>query len=427
MALSPVRPAAVVLHDRLDGPEVGLELHAVILVNRDVGGRPTVGGRQQGVIARDQAQLDREPHPQPAPLDQGQHPFERLGRVLARDRVLHLREAHEPRVGVHAVARVQMLGAAHQRGQAPVYRGDRGREAPAEPTGGVEDRVLDQYVAQERARRRPRARPPIRPLGAESERHTGVRQRERLPVVVRFRELVEAGKHLVERARLVDPMNREGGNAAKRDRRDGAERAQADPGGAQLVAVAHVEQVAAARHDPDAHHLRGEVAEERARAVSGRRDSAAESLRVNVALVLHREPARGELLAELAQGDPGLDGHVLPGDVEYPVHPREVDHHAVGAGDVVEGVARAGDLYPPRPRDRADELLLGARPLDALRRAALVARPVRPDPGHPAVRATTPRTRAAAPEEPSGPRGPPGCRADRPRRRAPLCSRCRRP
>ena len=46
----------------------------------------------------------------------------------------------------------------------------------------------------------------------------------------------------------------------------------------------------------------------------------ASGLRVHVALVLHREPARAQLLAELAQRDAGLDGHLVALHGEHAPH-----------------------------------------------------------------------------------------------------------
>src|ERR671925_1860221 len=100
-------------------------------------------------------------------------------------------------------------------------------------------------------------------------------------------DLVEAGEQLVERPWLVYPVDREGGHAAERDRRDRAERPEADPGGAQLVALVDVERLAAARDHTETGDLRGQVAEAAAGSVRRRGDGAREGLRVDVALVLH--------------------------------------------------------------------------------------------------------------------------------------------
>ena len=72
-----------------------------------------------------------------------------------------------------------------------------------------------------RGRRPPRGRAAGRRVGAlggERERPARVGHHERLPVVVRVHQLVEPREHVVERARLVDAVNGEGGHAAERDR-----------------------------------------------------------------------------------------------------------------------------------------------------------------------------------------------------------------
>ena len=78
-----------------------------------------------------------------------------------------------------------------------------------------------------------------------------------------------------------------------------------------------------------------------------------------------------------------FDEPALPVDLEHAVHPLEPHHHAVGAGDVGERVARAprrarsARVRRPGSRPRC-ELLDRARPLDRRRHALLVARPVAP-------------------------------------------------
>ena len=94
VALAPVRAALVVVHDRLDRAEVRLPHHAAVHVHGDVDGVALVGGAQVGVVARDHPELDRERHGEAAPLDHVEHAAQRLRAVGARDRVLHLGEAH---------------------------------------------------------------------------------------------------------------------------------------------------------------------------------------------------------------------------------------------------------------------------------------------------------------------------------------------
>jgi hypothetical protein len=64
-----VRSTAVLVHDRLDPPEVGLELHAAVLVDGDVRGVAAVGRREQRIVAGDDPELDGKSHWQPAALD----------------------------------------------------------------------------------------------------------------------------------------------------------------------------------------------------------------------------------------------------------------------------------------------------------------------------------------------------------------------
>ena len=303
--------------------------------------------------------------------------------------VLHLGEAHDPRVRVHAVARVEVLGRAEERREAPVEPRDRRRSETPGAAEQPEHGVLQHHVAEEGLRPSRRARLAVGALGGEREGPARVGHHERLPVVVRVDQLVETRQHVVDRARLVEPVDREGGHAAQRDGGDRSQGAERDPRRPQLVPAGQLARLAAAVDQPDAHHARGQVSEAPAGPVGGGRERTRERLLVDVALVLHREPAQPQLLAQLAQGDAGLDGHVLAVDVEDAPHPRHVDHHAVRAGDVREGMARAGDLHPLGAAYGARELLFGGRPLDSLRSAALLPSPIGPG-CHPGARAPGP-------------------------------------
>src|SRR5204862_1425878 len=95
--------------------EVGLELHPAVLMHRDVARVASGPGAEECVVRRGEADLDREEDREPAALDQVEDAAYRLGSVRARDRVLHLGEAHEPRVRVDAVAAVDARGAARER------------------------------------------------------------------------------------------------------------------------------------------------------------------------------------------------------------------------------------------------------------------------------------------------------------------------
>ena len=147
----------------------------------------------------DHAQLDREADRQAAALDQREHALERLGRVLARDRVLHLGEAHEPRVRVDAMARVDVLGAAHQRASARLSAGI----APGTRRPGRQSRPSAAFSSSTSCMKAARSpggsRLAVGALRGERERHARIGQHEGLEVVVRVDELVQAREHVVER------------------------------------------------------------------------------------------------------------------------------------------------------------------------------------------------------------------------------------
>ena len=76
-------------------------------------------------------------------------------------------------------------------------------------------------------------------------------------------------------------------------------------------------------------------------------DGAGDRLGVDVAEVLEREAVGDQPAIELADGDAPLRTHEAGGavDVEYGGEPIHGEHHAVGAGDVAEGVPGAGYAY----------------------------------------------------------------------------------
>ena len=67
------RPAQIHHHqlvgDVLHGAEVGLPRHAAVHVDRDVAGLALVGGAEQRVVGRHEADLDREADAQAAALE----------------------------------------------------------------------------------------------------------------------------------------------------------------------------------------------------------------------------------------------------------------------------------------------------------------------------------------------------------------------
>ena len=93
MALAPVRAASVLVGDRLDGAEVGLPLHALEGVDRDVDRLALVGRAEQRVVGRDEAHLDREVDR--VALGGRLDRAHRVGGHRSRQGVLHLGEPDE--------------------------------------------------------------------------------------------------------------------------------------------------------------------------------------------------------------------------------------------------------------------------------------------------------------------------------------------
>src|SRR5207249_6992805 len=99
-------PAAKAAHDLLDATEVRLVLHAPIDVHGDVTRLALVGGREERVVAGDEAHFNREADVQPAPVDEIANGGDGRHRIRAWDGVLHLDEAHEAGAGEHVVTPV---------------------------------------------------------------------------------------------------------------------------------------------------------------------------------------------------------------------------------------------------------------------------------------------------------------------------------
>ena len=232
--------------------------------------------------------------------------------MRARDGVLHLGEAHQPRAGEDRRGAVDPLRAAGKTCDEAVEARDLARETPPSAAEELKRVIGQQHVID--VRRQAPARP--RRLGhavvRARERRARVREGEELEMVVAQRKLLEALEHVPQRRGRVDPMQREGGHAAQRHLRDHAQRAQPDACGAPQLLVALAR---ALEHRPIGEHqrqlvdLRGEVAQPRAGAMRGRRDRTGDALDVDVADVLERQPVLVEVAAELADGDPGLHAH----------------------------------------------------------------------------------------------------------------------
>ena len=200
VALAPVRAPLVVGHDPLDGPEVGLPGRPLVLVDGDVGGLALVGGAEQRVVGGDEPELDRKADRELALAHQAQHPAHRLRPVLARDRVLHLREPDAALGGEDPVAAVGPLGVRElARGEADQPR-DRGGKAAPDPGEQVHGVVLEHDLVQVGADAPARARGAVDAVALDRQRRVGVGEDEELEVVVARRQLVEAGQGLLERA-----------------------------------------------------------------------------------------------------------------------------------------------------------------------------------------------------------------------------------
>ena len=132
-------------------------------------------------------------------------------------------------------------------------------------------------------------------------------------------------------------------------RGDDAERAQADPGGGEELAMLlgrAVQQLAVAGHQLQAAHLGGQTADPATRAVGAGRDRAGDGLAVDVAEAGHRQAELPERGGQVAKHRPGGNGD-QPGvrvGLDDSGQLRQVQHHAPGRRDVGEAVAGADGL-----------------------------------------------------------------------------------
>ena len=349
--------------------------------------------------------------------------------VLARDRVLHLGEPHRAPVGVDAMAGVEVLGAAHHARDEPVDRGI-AAATPPRAAGQLERRVLEQHVADERRQRRRRAAGRGRcAREVKRQRRARVGEDEQLEVVVR-RPRARRRRDSTSSSGRGSSMRWivNAGTQRTVTARDRAERAERDPPGEQVVALA--QSTTRRRPSPAAAvHLRRDVREAPAGAVGGGGDRAGHRLRVHVPLVLEREAARGQRRAELAIVMPASTVTSCPSTASTRfIRERSTITPSVQAMSVNEWPAPATLTRAARRRPRGQLGLVGG-PLDALGRAALVARPVHPHAGHDGPGGYDAADSAAAStlsgSGPSAPRGRSGGRAGRPPRRARPCSPCR--
>ena len=150
-----------------------------------------------------------------------------------------------------------------------------------------------------------------------------------------------------------------------------------------VVALVEAPDPAVAGDDLHADDGRGDVAVGGTRAVSRRGDRSGDRLRIDVAEVGHREAALGELVVQVVQPDPGLDGDVETLGATHTVDAVEIvegEQLPVGHRDVGEGVCTADHLdaltgLGSRAHDRGH---LGGRSrlVDTLRDATLIPGPV---------------------------------------------------
>ncbi len=361
-----------------------------------------MGWAEQRVVGGDEPELDRKAHLQLALTGETQHPAHRLRPVLARDRVLHLREPDAALRGEHPVAAVGPLAVREPaRGEADQPR-DRGGKAAAEPGEQVEGVVLEHDLVEVGADPPARARGAVDAVALDRQRRIRVGEDEELEVVVARRQLVQIGQGLIQRAGRVDPMQGEAGHGSEGDRVDDPERAKPHAGGSKgggIGLLGELEEASVGQHELQRLHLGGEVSELGAGAVRGGRDRAGEGLAVDVAEVLHRQAPLPQRRAQVPQGDPRLhlDQAGVAVDVEDAVQRLDPDHRSVGESGLGEGVARAGgvdrEAAIPRPPHGLAEALQAPGPLDHRRRAALIAGPVSPLAGH---RPTKPMSRRGA-------------------------------
>ena len=138
--ISPEAPVPVVLVKNEDARLGGA---ANVAWNcRELGART----RLLSVVGRDEPDLQGERDREPPLLHQRQHAPDGLRRALARQCVLHLREAHEPRRGEDAIAAVDPRARAGQAGHRAVER----RDEAGQRTAGEAERVEGSPIAHRR-------------------------------------------------------------------------------------------------------------------------------------------------------------------------------------------------------------------------------------------------------------------------------------
>jgi len=153
-------------------------------VDGDVARLATRGGAQQGVIGRDEADLDREAHGEATLADRRAHRAHRGGCVCTRHGVLHLGEPHAPGAGEDRVRPIDAAARADRVRDGAVDRGDRTRCDTTGGAGKAEEVVAEQNVVDPGARRGRRRGRRIGAVVRARQREVRVREREQLEVVV---------------------------------------------------------------------------------------------------------------------------------------------------------------------------------------------------------------------------------------------------
>ena len=392
--LAPVRPPAGGDENRLDVPEEGPVVVAVVPVDGDVAAVPVVGRGQGDVVGPGAPHLDREADVLTAPVDDPVDLPQHLGRVGEGHGVLHLREAHPPGGDEDVVGVVGELPLReHPRGEPVDRRGDP-RGVVHHPAQGAEDPVVHGLVGDD-----------LPPPG--DRRGRGVRGQVRVrlhvgdvgpgePVVL---EVVDRGAALREglderrqRFRALDGGEHEGRHDGEGDLRHHAEGTEPDPAEVeQRVTGAAVVDRAVGGDRPEPADHPGEAGEAQARAVRAGRHGPGERLRVDVALVGEGEPVGTQEPGDVPQPGAGEERHLRAPvgggavDGDDAAEPVEAEQHPVGHGEAGEGVARADDLESPAPPGGVEDGVTHRpgrlRPEDGRGVGGLAARPVGPGGG----------------------------------------------
>ena len=154
--------------------------------------------------------------------NEGHDAVDRLGCALARERVLHLGEAHQPRTGEDSIGAIDPRGRTGEAGDEAVELRDASREATPGAAEQLESVVGEQHVVGVGAHPAARARRLIGAVVGARERGIGVREDEELEVIVAERQLLEARERVGQWRGSVDAAQGEGGDTAEGDLGDHA-------------------------------------------------------------------------------------------------------------------------------------------------------------------------------------------------------------